>query len=90
MPWISDDGAIQVEDHFVGRLKGFRFLPTHADGGIHGKAARNAAANVLSRELALRARRVAAAKADAFKITRQGKILGATRRSPSWKLVPTR
>lgn len=73
---ISDDGAIQVEDHFVGRLKGFRFSPdTHADGGIHGKAARNAAAHVLSRELALRARRVAAAKADAFKITRQGKIL---------------
>ena len=30
---------------------------------------------MLSRELALRARRVAAAKADAFKITRQGKIL---------------
>ncbi len=73
---ISDDGAIQVEEHFVGRLKGFRFSPdTQADGGIHGKAARNAAAHVLSRELALRARRVAAAKADAFKITRQGRVL---------------
>lgn len=73
---ISEDGAIQVEDHFVGRLKGFRFSPdTHADGGIHGKAARNAAAHVLSRELGMRARRVAAAKADAFKVTRQGRIL---------------
>lgn len=73
---ISEDGAIQVEDHFVGRLKGFVFSPdTQADGGIHGKAARNAAAHVLSRELALRARRVAAAKADAFKITRQGRVM---------------
>ena len=73
---ISEDGAIQVEEHFVGRLKGFLFSPdTHADGGIHGKAARNAAAHVLSRELAMRARRVVAAKADAFKVTRQGKVL---------------
>ena len=38
--------------------------------GIHGKATRHAAAQVLSRELGMRARRVAAAKADAFKLTR--------------------
>ena len=73
---ISEDGEIKVEDHFVGRLKGFLFSPdTHADTGIHGKAARNAAAHVLSRELALRARRVSAANPDAFKITRQGEVL---------------
>jgi ATP-dependent RNA helicase SUPV3L1/SUV3 len=43
---IADDGAIHVESHFVGRLKGFRFIPdtsSQADG-IHGKAARSAAA----------------------------------------------
>ncbi len=73
---VSDDGAIHVEDHFVGRLKGFRFSPdTHADGGIHGKAARNAAAHVLSRELGLRARRVASAKPEAFKVARDGRVL---------------
>lgn len=73
---ISEDGAIKVEDHFVGRLKGFLFSPdTHADTGIHGKAARNAAAHVLSRELALRARRVAAANTEAFSISRQGEVL---------------
>jgi ATP-dependent RNA helicase SUPV3L1/SUV3 len=71
---IADDGAINVENHFVGRLKGFRFTPDQGGEGIHGKAARNAAAQVLSRELGMRARRVAAAQPDAFKLTRQGHI----------------
>lgn len=66
---ISDDGAIMVESHFVGRLKGFRFFPDQSADGIDGKAARNAAARVLTKEFAMRARRVAAAKNDAFKLT---------------------
>ena len=72
---IGDDGAVSVEDHFVGRLQGFRFLPdTQSDSGVNGKAMRNAAAQVLSGELAMRARRAAAAKADAFKLERDGRI----------------
>ncbi|MET0568785.1 MAG: helicase, partial [Hyphomicrobiaceae bacterium] len=74
---IGADGAIRVENHYVGRLKGFRFSPD-AQGqaeGIHGKAARNAAAHVLAKELAMRARRVAAAKSDAFKLTRHARVL---------------
>jgi ATP-dependent RNA helicase SUPV3L1/SUV3 len=42
---------------------------------VHGKAARSAAAHVLAGELGMRARRVAAAQADAFKIDRMGQIL---------------
>ena len=73
---IGEDGAIRVENHYVGSLKGFRFSPeTQSGDGIHGKAARSAAAQVLSRELGMRARRVAAAKADAFKVNRSGRIL---------------
>jgi ATP-dependent RNA helicase SUPV3L1/SUV3 len=72
---IAEDGAVNVERHFVGRLRGFRFCPDAQAEGIHGKAARNAAAHVLSKELDLRVRRVVAAKADAFKLTRQGLIL---------------
>lgn len=72
---ISEDGSIHVENHFVGRLRGFRFSPESQADGIHGKAARSAAAQVLSRELGMRARRVAAAKADAFKLSRSGKVL---------------
>lgn len=71
---IKDDGSVSVEDHYVGRLIGFRFSPeTHA-GSLDGKAARYAAAQVLSNELSMRARRVAAAKLDAFKFTRTGAV----------------
>ncbi len=73
---IGDDGGIVVEGHFVGRLKGFRFIPdTSQADGIHGKAARNAAAQVLAKELGMRVRRVASAKNDAFKLTRNGRII---------------
>jgi ATP-dependent RNA helicase SUPV3L1/SUV3 len=72
---ISDDGAVQVERHYVGRLKGFRFFPDAEGEGIHGRATRNAAAHVLVKELAMRVRRMVSAKNDAFKIGRQGQVL---------------
>lgn len=72
---IAEDGAVQVENHFVGRLRGFRFTPDMSGEGIHGKAKRNAAAQVLARELTMRARRVAAAQPDAFRVTRGGHIV---------------
>ncbi|KWT66203.1 ATP-dependent DNA helicase [Hyphomicrobium sulfonivorans] len=73
---IAADGAIHVENHFVGRLQGFRFqLDPEAAEGVNGKAMRNAAAQVLGRELGMRARRVAAAQADALQLARHGRIL---------------
>ncbi len=72
---IAEDGAINVESHYVGRLKGFLFTADTASEDLHGKAARGAAAQVLSRELGMRARRVAAAGTDAFKLTRTGEIV---------------
>ncbi len=73
---IAADGAIMVENHYVGRLKGFRFsADANAEQGIHGKTARNAAAHVLVKEFAMRARRVASARTDAFRLTRHGRVL---------------
>ncbi len=73
---VADDGAIHVESHFVGRLKGFRFIPDNSQpDGIHGKATRSAAAQVLVKELGMRVRRVASAKNEAFKLTRNGRIV---------------
>ena len=71
---IGDDGAVEVERHFVGRLDGFRFTPDAGADGIHGKAARNAAAKVLATELARRADRLLAADASAIVLTRTGTI----------------
>ena len=72
---IADDGAVKVERHYVGRLKGFRFFADTEAEGIHGKATRNAAAHVLTKELSMRVRRVVAAKGDAFKLTHRGMVL---------------
>lgn len=72
---VAEDGSIQVESHFVGRLRGFRFTPETQAEGVNGKAARHAAAQVVSRELDMRVRRVVAAKADAFKLSRNGRVL---------------
>jgi ATP-dependent RNA helicase SUPV3L1/SUV3 len=72
---IAEDGTICVENHYVGKLKGFRFSQDDGGEGVHGKATRNAAAQVLARELAMRARRVAAAQPDAIRLTRSGHIL---------------
>ncbi len=72
---IADDGAITVENHFVGRLKGFRFTLDAAADGIHEKATRQAAMQVVTRELGMRARRVAAAQNEAFKLTRNAMVV---------------
>ncbi|MBI1385754.1 MAG: helicase [Rhizobiales bacterium] len=72
---IGADGAIEVEKHYVGRLSGLRYVADAAGEGIHGKAARNAAAKVLAGELAMRTRRIAAAKSDAFTLAPDGTVL---------------
>jgi ATP-dependent RNA helicase SUPV3L1/SUV3 len=72
---IGQDGAVQVANHYVGKLQGFRFFPDAEAEGIHGKATRSAATHVLAKELAMRARRVSSAKNDAFKLSRHGQIL---------------
>lgn len=72
---IGDDGAVEVEGHFVGKLSGFRFEPDTHGEGVHGKATRSAASHVLAGELGMRVRRVCSAKDDAFKLSRGGEIL---------------
>lgn len=72
---IGEDGAIRVETHYVGRLSGFQFSPETQSDTLQGRATRSAAAHVLSRELAMRARRVAAAKSDAFRLSRHARVL---------------
>lgn len=71
---IEADGSVFVERHFVGRVEGFHFTPDSKDAGIHGKAARHAAARVMSEELSERAQRLVAAGDDAFSLSRDGLI----------------
>ena len=72
---IGEDGRILVENHYVGRLDGFRFTPDSSGDGIHGRAARHAAATVLARELALRADALASAPDAAIAFKPNGRIV---------------
>jgi ATP-dependent RNA helicase SUPV3L1/SUV3 len=72
---IEKDGRVVVERHYVGKLEGFCFTPDAAAAGVHGKAARNAAAKVLVHELAARSDRLAAAPDSAITLTREGQII---------------
>src|SRR6476469_1708203 len=74
---IGADGQILVENHYVGRLDGFRFTPDASSDGIHGKATRHAAAKVLIGELAGRAASLAAAPDEAITIKSNGGIVWA-------------
>ncbi len=71
---IGADGAIHVENHFVGRLDGFNFTPDSDSNDLHGKAARHAAVKVLAQELAERADRLSKARDEAFQLSRTGTI----------------
>ena len=72
---IEHSGQIFVEKHYVGKLEGFRFTPDTSAAGIHGKAARSAAAQVLALELNDRADRLCEAKDEAFTLARNGAVL---------------
>ena len=72
---IAPDGKILVENHFVGRLDGFRFTPDNTGEGIHGRAARHAAAQVLASELAIRTEALLAAPDETIALEPDGRIV---------------
>lgn len=72
---VGEDGYLHVENHSVGRLQGFRFQLEGQTDGVHARALKGAAAQVLSRELAMRVRRVVAAKPEAFTLDQSGTVI---------------
>ncbi len=71
---IENTGQIFVEKHYVGKLEGFRFTPDTAAAGVHGKAARHAAAKILAVELTDRAGRLCDGKDETFRLERSGSV----------------
>lgn len=74
---IDATGRIMVEDHYVGRLDGFRFIPDGGSEDVHGRAARHAAAKVLGQELAKRADALIACADEAIALGLGGRIVWA-------------
>ena len=72
---VGASGEVQVEGHYVGELKGFRFVPDADATGEEAKTLMAAANRVLRGEIESRARRLAAAPDTAFALAADGMVV---------------
>ena len=72
---VSDDGAVTVEGHYVGRLAGVAFEPAKGATILEEKALRAAALHAVGPEIARRLGRMAAEADDAFALSPDGAVL---------------
>ena len=71
---VSAAGEVLVEGHYLGRMKGFRFVADQAADGESARALLAAANRVLRREVTTRAKRLAADPDGAFMLDPAGTI----------------
>ncbi len=76
MSSVDDDGAVRVEDEYVGQVKGLRFVADGERGeGAHRKAWDAAARKAVGKELAGRAQSLTAAPDTDFTLSANGEIV---------------
>ncbi len=75
MSTVEEDGAIHVEGEYVGRIKGFLFVPDGAAEGAEARALKAAALSAVAAEINARAKAVAASPDTELKLTRDGQIV---------------
>ncbi len=86
---VSASGEVLVEGHPAGHLEGFRLALEEAHGtSLEARAVRSAALRIVARELALRARRLAAAPDADFSLDGKGLVLW--QEAPVARLKPGR
>ena len=80
MATVEDDGALHVEGEYVGRIKGFHFLPDGLGGDANGRTLKAASLKAVAAEIAARAQSVAVCPDPDLLLTRLGEIVwhGAT------------
>jgi ATP-dependent RNA helicase SUPV3L1/SUV3 len=71
---VSASGEVRVEGHYVGELKGFRFVPDSDASGEEAKMLVSAANRVLRGEIEARARRLAGAPDGDFALLEDGTV----------------
>jgi ATP-dependent RNA helicase SUPV3L1/SUV3 len=74
MSSIEEDGAISVEGEYVGRIRGFQFVPDGSEGS-HGKTLKAASLKTVAHEISVRAQAVAAAPDTDLELTANGDIV---------------
>ena len=75
MSTVEDDGALQVEGEYVGRIKGFHFVPDGVAEGTEARTLKAAALQAVAAEIAARAKAVAVSADPDLKLTRDGQIV---------------
>jgi len=72
---VGGDGAVTVEGHYVGSLRGVTFEPVRGASALEDKALRAAAQRAVSPEIARRLGKLAAEPDDAFAVQPDGTVL---------------
>ena len=75
MSTVEEDGAIHVEGEYVGRIKGFHFIPDGTAEGAEARALKAAALSAVATEIVARAKAVAATPDTELKVSRDGEII---------------
>ena len=75
MSTVEEDGAIHVEGEYIGRIKGFLFVPDGAAEGAEARALKAAAMSAVAAEITARAQAVAASADTDLKLTRDAQII---------------
>ncbi len=72
---VDPSGEVHVEDEFVGRIDGFRFVPDVAEGDYGRRALTAATSRILQHEINARAARLTEAADDMFSLSDDAVIL---------------
>ena len=75
MSTVEEDGAIHVEGEYIGRIKGFLFVPDGATEGAEARALKAAAMSAVAAEITARAKAVSASADTDLKLIRDGQII---------------
>ena len=75
MSIVEEDGAIRVEGEYVGRIKGFNFIPDGANESHEQRTLKAAAVQAVSAEILARANAAATSADPDLKLTRDGNIV---------------
>jgi ATP-dependent RNA helicase SUPV3L1/SUV3 len=75
MSSVQEDGAVHVEGEYVGRIKGFNFIPDGASESPEQRTLKAAAVQAVATEMAARAVAAATSADPDLKLTRDGNII---------------
>ena len=75
MSTVEEDGAIRVEGEYVGRIKGFHFVPDDVAEGTEARTLKAAALQAVAVEIIARAKAVAVSADPDLKLNRGGDIV---------------